>query len=271
MGNIRYTFEKPTHGSQKWLDARWKDEEGLTRISASVAAAVHGQHLYTSQADLAVELLSDSAPEPKPTNPAMDRGNRLEPTLIKWYADMEKIEVSTPDVMYAFATEDNKVRLVATLDGITPEGIPVEIKSTNKMWTGKLPSAWYWQGVQQAICVGSDRVEWGVFDSNLEFHKYIQFVSSDEMQIHIDACRAFLSAIDYGVMPDWVELSYEHLEKMHPTSEKSSVELPADTANALLLELDEARAMKSLAVDREDDAKKALRRLRGKYVFKLFV
>ena len=135
MPDIRYTFPKPTHGSQEWLNVRWKDEDGLSRISASVAAALHGQHPYTSMADLAVELLSPEPPTPSETNAAMDRGNRLEPVLVQWFADLEKVEVKTPEEMYAFESEDGKLRLIATLDGITPDGIPVEIKTSNKIKT----------------------------------------------------------------------------------------------------------------------------------------
>jgi len=76
-----YTIDKPKHGSQDWLNARWRNDEGLARISASVAAAVYDKHNYTTGGDLAVELLAERAPEPKEQNAAMDRGNRLEPFI----------------------------------------------------------------------------------------------------------------------------------------------------------------------------------------------
>ena len=226
MGDYYYTIEKPKHGSQDWLNVRWKDEDGLARISASVAAAVHGTHPYTSRADLCVELLAKTPPTPKPTNSAMDRGNRFEPVLLSWYADMEQIEVRTPDLMYAFATEDNAVRLIATLDGITPDGIPVEVKTSKKIWNGQLPDMWYWQGVQQAICTNTNKIEWVIFDSNLEFHRHTQVVTSDEKQKHIQACRDFLSAIDNDDMPEDILIDYHHAEQLNPKSEAKQVELP---------------------------------------------
>ena len=48
------TIPKPTHGSQDWLNLRWANEKGEKRITASVAAAIHGEHKYTTPADLAV-------------------------------------------------------------------------------------------------------------------------------------------------------------------------------------------------------------------------
>jgi hypothetical protein len=97
---MRYQITKPEHGSEKWLAVRWADENGLTRISASVASAIHNENKYTSAADLAMELLADTPPTPQPTNSAMDRGNYMEPVLIKWTADVEGINLITPDVMY---------------------------------------------------------------------------------------------------------------------------------------------------------------------------
>lgn len=252
MNGYRYTFNKPTHGSQDWLSARWKDDDGFARITASVASAVHGQNPYMTTADLAIELLAESAPVPQKANAAMERGNRMEPMLLEWFADMEKIEVKTPEILYAFNTDDNSVRLLATLDGITPEGIPVEIKTSNKMFTGELPPAWYWQGVHQAICADSSVVEWGIFAS-MEFHRHTQHVTSDEKQTHINACREFLSHIDQGVVPPNAQMSYENASHLNP-SISSTIELSENFYDVLEL-LETARKMKSEASTMEEEAK----------------
>jgi hypothetical protein len=84
----RYTISKPTHGSQDWLNARWQNEDGEKRVTASVAAAVHGEHKYTTMADLAVELLAKQPPEPKEANDAMRRGTILEGPLMKWAGEI---------------------------------------------------------------------------------------------------------------------------------------------------------------------------------------
>jgi predicted phage-related endonuclease len=256
MDGFRYTVEKPEHGSQEWLTARWKDEEGFSRITASVASAVHGQNPYMTTADLAIELLSETPPAPKKANAAMERGNRFEPTLLKWYADMEGVEVLSPEILYAFNTDDNSVRLLATLDGITPDGIPVEIKTSNKMWTGQLSNMWYWQGIHQAICADSDRVEWGILDSSLEFHRYTQIVTSDEKQNHIQACREFLGYIDQGVVPPNAQMSYENASALNPAS-SATKELP-QSFNEVLEQLETARKMKAEATSMEEEAKTAI-------------
>ena len=256
MSGFRYTVPKPEHGSQEWLTARWKDEDGLPRITASVASAVHGQNPYMTTADLAIELLAETAPAPKKANAAMERGNRLEPVLIKWYADIENVEVSSPEILYAFNTDDNAVRLLATLDGITPDGIPVEIKTSNKMWTGQLTDMWYWQGVHQAICADSDRVEWGILDSSLEYHRHTQIVTSDEKQKHIEACRHFLGYIDQGVVPPDAQMNYENASDLNP-SKSDTKDLPESFVE-VLDKLETARKMKSEAASMEEEAKTAI-------------
>lgn len=226
-----YTIPKPSHGSEEWLRVRWSDDNGNKRISASVAAAVHGEGKYTSAADLASELLADNPPAPKPPTQDMERGNRMEPMLIQWAADMEGITLTTPDVMYVY--EDGPCRMIATLDAIDHNGIPYEVKSTRKRWDGELPRHWHWQGVQQAICAGASSVEWIIFDGDMDLIRHTQFVSSDDMQLHKTRVAEFLSAIDDGNLPDMVTLEYSMVEKMYPQSEPKTVELTRDQANVV--------------------------------------
>lgn len=229
------TIPKPEHGTAEWLEARWKNEAGETQITASVAGVVHGAHPFVSATDLAIELLSKTAPEPKPTNDAMERGNRLEPTLIKWTADRMNLKLVTPEVLYCYY--EDGVRLMATLDATSlddPGFVRVfEVKTTKKRWDGKLPDYWYWQGVQQAICANVFSIDWAIFDSDLELHHYVQKVSSDEKEEHIQACRKFLSAIDLGMMPDGAEYEYRHMSARFPEGTDSTVELSPDLLDGL--------------------------------------
>ena len=251
MQNIS-TIIKPLHGSPEWLRVRWKNENNEARISASIAAVIHDEHQYKNVADLAMELLSSEPPTPIETNDAMERGNRLEPTLVNWIADLENTTVTTPDIMYTYDAPG--VRLIATLDGITADNIPVEVKTTKKIWTGVLNRGWYWQGVQQAICAGSDTIIWGILDGNLEFHKYVQTVSSDEKGIHIEACREFLLAIDKGEIPRNATLNYSHIESMYPVQDQNIVEFTEDQA-LLIKDLIEVRDAKKMLDDQEDALK----------------
>ncbi len=78
------TEPKHPHGSVDWLRQRWITPNGERRLAASDCAAIYEVHPYKSRADLAAELMSDSAPQPAEQSEAMERGNRLEPTLIAW-------------------------------------------------------------------------------------------------------------------------------------------------------------------------------------------
>ena len=228
---------KPVHGSQAWLEARWRNENGEARIAASACAAVHGQHPFISIADLANELLSDTPPEPKEANSAMLRGTTLEAPIREWAARLLGHPLTEPDTLYCW--DEPGVRLIATIDSMSADGRVFEQKTTNKMWRGELPDYWYWQGVQQAICTGVPEITWIIFDSTLDLHFHIHAVSSDEKQAHIEACRKFLAAVDMGIMPDDAVLEYRHLQDRYPQSEPSKeVELPVSalaTIERLLL------------------------------------
>ena len=249
---MRYTISKPQHGSKEWLEVRWRDHNGLSRIAASSAAAVHGEHEYMTPGDLAVELLAEEAPQPKPANAAMERGNRLEPVLIQWTSDLEEIVLLTPDIMYCF--ENGDARMIATLDAISSDGIPFEIKTTKKRWDGTLPRQWYWQGVQQSICAGTNKIEWRIFDSNLELHQYTQVITSDEQQIHISAVDEFLNLIEQGLVPEVAKLSYDNVSDLYNKPSGVQTILPEGTLH-LIEQLDKVKEAKKHLEDAESELK----------------
>lgn len=230
-----FSTSKPEHGSAEWLKARWKNSRGEPQITASVAATVHNAHPWKSMADLATELLANEPPQPEAPNSAMERGNRLEPTLIKWAADRLGIKLYSPDKMFGY--EEDGVRLLSTLDACNldePEYRRVfEVKTTKKRWDGQLPEYWYWQGVHQAICANIWSIDWVIFDSDLELHIFVQKVSSDEKQKHIDACRKFLAAIDLGMMPEGAEYEYRHVTARFPEGNDTTVVLSPDLLDSL--------------------------------------
>ena len=223
---------KPTHGSQEWLNVRWRNENGEARIAASACAAVHGEHAFVTPADLATELLAENPPEPKAPNSAMLRGTTLEAPIRDWAAQLLGHPLSEPDVLFAY--DEPGVRLIATIDSMSADGRVFEQKTTNKIWRGELPDYWYWQGVQQAICTGVPEITWVIFDSTLDLHFHIQAVSSDEKQAHIDACRKFLACIDMGMMPDDAVLEYRHVQDIHSNAQPSKeIELPMSALDTL--------------------------------------
>jgi predicted phage-related endonuclease len=254
---------KPTHGSQEWLNARWKNENGEARIAASACAAVHGQHPFVTIADLATELLAENPPQPKAPNSAMLRGTTLEAPIRDWAAQLLGHPLREPEILFCY--DEPGVRLIATIDSMSEDGRVFEQKTTNKVWRGKLPDYWYWQGVQQAICTGVSEITWVIFDSTLDLHFHVQGVSSDEKQNHIEACRQFLASIDMGMMPDGAVMEYRHVAERFPEGKEGvdgAVELPQD-ALALLERYQLAKEQKAQAEQMEDLVKAQLCEMLG--------
>jgi hypothetical protein len=248
MQNL-YTIPKPTHGSQDWLNLRWANEKGEKRITASVAAAIHGEHKYTTPADLAVELLAATPPVPKEQNDAMRRGTILEGPLMGWAGEILNETITEPAELYCF--EDSGVRLMSTMDGRSLNGKFYELKTYNKRWTGQLSRTWYWQGVQQAICTGSNEINWIIFDSDLQLQFHTQTVTSDEKQIHIEAARKFLGFIDMGMMPDVADPTYDNAASLYPEGYGNTVVLGHEVY-ASLERLAQAREQKKQAESVEE-------------------
>jgi hypothetical protein len=124
--------------------------------------------------------------------------------------------VIEPDVLHVrgrvMATVD---RLVMRGTAIVPTGMPIEIK--NPGHRVREPEV-HWLDQCQAIMwvVDVDEMELVWFDSSMDLH---------ERRIHRDpefgpelAHRAemFMAAIDMGIAPDWVTLSYDNLAAIHP-------------------------------------------------------
>jgi hypothetical protein len=223
---------KPAHGSNEWLAVRWRNENGEARVSASVAAALHGVHPYVSKTDLAVELLAANPPQAKEANSAMKRGTTLEAPIRGWAAELLNVTLSEPEELFCY--DEPGVRLIATLDSQDENNAVYEQKTYNKLWKGELLPYWYWQGVHQAICANVPQVTWIIFDSTLDLHFYVQKVSSDEKQAHIEAVRSFLACIDMGMMPDDAVLEYRHVQEIHANAEPSKeIELPMSALDTL--------------------------------------
>lgn len=217
---------KPEHGSAAWLRARkWRNGEVL--VAASDAAAVHGEHRFKTMAQLAVELLDPADPVPVAPNAAMERGNRLEPVLLRWAEDELQTKVRTPDVMFGYG------RLIATLDGVTSGDAIVECKTTVRRFDGVLPRYWHWQGVQQAICHGGQRVLWVVLDGDLNLTMTEQVVTEDDMLEHLRAVDRFLAAIDMGMMPPEAVPTVEDIARLNPEASPVPAELPPHAVELL--------------------------------------
>jgi hypothetical protein len=238
------TIPKEPHSSQPWLNQRFWNEKLEKRITGSQAAAIHGEHKYTTPADYAVELLADTPPVPKEQNDAMRRGTILEAPLMGWAGEILNETIIEPSELYCY--EEPGVRLLATMDGRSMSGKFYELKTYNKRWTGQLSRTWYWQGVHQAICTGSHEIHWIIFDSDLQLQFHTQTVTSDEKQLHIEAARKFLGFIDMGMMPDIADPTYDNASTLYPEGYGNTVVLGHEVY-ASLERLAQAREQKKQA------------------------
>ena len=265
MALHRYRISKPAHGGQEWLNIRFKDEHGNKRVSASAVAAIYGVHPFVSKDKYAAELLGDKAPSPIPPNPAMERGNRLEPFVMDWASDKLGLKFITPEEMFC-ADSGNGARMVATLDGLwegpaesadggsyTARKV-LEIKTTTREWTGRLPEYWKIQGIQQAICADVNQIIWAVFDPSMILHIHVQHVTQKEMAEHISAVETWLNAIELGITPDGVEWTYETVTTRFSDSTSEVKELPSEAAD-LFTQLRHVRSELASYKELEDSLK----------------
>jgi len=258
------TVIKPEHGSMEWLRLRQRDVTGYPVVSASEAAAVHGEHRFKTKWALAYDKLADE-PEVTETNRAMERGNRLEPVILQWVSDEIGERVVTPEVMYTVTS--GGASLIATLDGIVGEQdnpkLVVEIKTYNRQWDetadidgyGPLPAYWYWQGVHQAACTGVKEILWGIFDSTLDLHLYTQKIDEGVVGKHIGRVSNFCRTVASGVIPNEWEHTYDDIAKTLPVDEEARA---IDDYEALLSQLRAVQAEKKEITAREDELKAEL-------------
>lgn len=255
----RYRIPKQEHGSQEWLNDRFRDKDGNKRVSASAVAAIYGLHPFVPMEKYAAELLGDTPPKPIPPNPAMERGNRLEPFVLEWACDKLGIKYDTPEEMFACDTKGG-ARMIATLDGFYEHGDErkvLEIKTSTREWTGVLPDYWRLQGIQQAICADVHEVTWAVFDPKMILHLHVQEVTSDEVVEHIAAVEKWLNAIDLGITPSGVRWSYETITTRYQKPTEESVELDR-TASDLIAQLKHVKSELKSYKDLEDKLKAEL-------------
>lgn len=264
MALHRYRIQKPTHGSGDWLNARFWDEKGNKRVSASAAAAIYDLHPFVPRDKFAAELMSDVPPQPVPPNEAMERGNRLEDPIMQWASDRLGVPYFTPDEMFV-AESKGGARMIATLDGFWEEGDVrkvLEIKTTTKAWEGELPDYWRIQGIQQAICADVEEITWAVFDPSLRLYLHTQEVTPAEQAEHISAVESWLTAIDLGMTPAGVKWSYETILTRYSKSEPKTVELAEDVLE-LIEQLRHVKSEAKSYAELEDQLKARICELMG--------
>lgn len=260
MGTL---IRKPAHGSHEWLMLRHRQEDGTPVISASDAAAIHGEHPYKTRTELFFEKLQ-AEPPVTVANDAMERGNRLEPAIREWAASKLGVELVEPEFMYA--TESSGTPLIATLDAAVVDTygyakMVVEIKTVSDWFDGTLPRHWYWQGVQQAICADVHTVIWAVLDSSLTLKFAHQGVSPEEKIEHLEAATDFAYWLRRGEPdPNW-ERTYDEVAMMYPQSVGVPVDITRD--QHVIYRLREVKNEIKLLAEEEERLKAELGYLMG--------
>lgn len=262
-----HTEPKPPHGSAEWLAVRHRDPQGRPRLTASVAAALFGEHEFLAPAELATQMLSETPPE-SAWSEEIERGHEWEPTIIQsWHKrNPGRLVADCEPVMHCHG------RWVANLDALVWESTgpgtfyacPLEIK-TAKGYVPEIKPYWRWQGVAQRWCLNGTpgRVEWAWVDSDFVFKQATQWVTQDDLDRLVAAGEDWLSYIDLDLAPPSVVLSAQQVAQLHPRPEEEPCELPGETLQ-WISRLRTARAAKKDAELLEEQAKEYLAPLLAK-------
>lgn len=254
------TKPKHKHGSQEWLWARFRNDEGKAVFGYSDASALMGVSPYKSRAQLYLEKLT--APVTVEETWPMRKGNLLEPLLVAEMGRHLGVNLLTPEVVYEGG------RWVGSLDAVPADSVKDpefigEIKVTGKYTindANDLPQEWIAQGHIQSKIVGCP-VFFGVFDRQQNF-SVLRMPFDAELADAIDAEAERVGAMVDEQLPlsdeMIADLEAEDIAKMFP-AQKISIELPAEAETYLqLLEL--GRETKAQGEKQEKDAKDFLAR-----------
>lgn len=250
-------IRKPKHGSQAWLELRWRDAAGRCTFGASDAAALLNLSPYTTAGELYYDKITP--PAVQPDNPVFERGNALEPALITWAAGRLGIELSTPDWMY------QRGRFTVSLDAVDNPEQPtliVECKTTTKYAVRSaddLPDEWLAQAAAQRWVTGAP-VMFAVLDKHLSM-SLIELPADEWYGLPdlLAAADKLGELVDSGTAPDDATLSWldaQQLAQLFP-AEGATVELD-DESYQWVIELAQARDDKATAEKREKHAKDTL-------------
>jgi len=208
----RATIPKPTDRLE-WLAAR------RPFYNASAAAVLFDRHPFQSPGDYATVKLTGVEQE---ATKAMRRGVALEDAIATWWASEHSTTVAPVEFMHTAG------RVMATLDRWDQDDdCPVEIKTTNAR---AYEPERHWLDQCQAIMLtcGADECWLVWFDSSMELHEAL---IPEDVQLQaaiLERAERFMAAIDLGIVPDWVELSYRNVATLHPRSHPGAVEMDDD-------------------------------------------
>jgi hypothetical protein len=236
----------------EWLEVR------KPYFNASATAVLFNRHPYLSAGRYATVKLTGKEQD---QTQAMLRGAMLEDGVAAWWALNHDREVA--QVRDLFICE----RIMATLDRFvyqrphqrviaadSADPTPLEVKTTNR-FVGADPEP-YWLDQCQSIllCTDAPQMVLAWMDASLELRACT--VAADvELQAQIvERAEWFMSAIDMGLVPEGVTLSYEDAGDVYPVAEVAKVEVDSEVWHACR-RLAKARGERLAAEKAEDEAK----------------
>lgn len=237
------TIDRPAERPD-WLALRHK------YANASDAAAYVGKHPFKTLADIAVEKLSAEPPAEIVGNRAIDRGNRLEPVVADWWAEEHGVSIYEPKVLYVCG------RMMATLDRaiVGNDTDALEIKTTAKETDGVL-DYWWWQAQAQMLCADRQRIHFAVLDASMDLCSYTVERDDEAIAALVAAVEQAWEFLSIGMVPEGVELTYDHVKALHPEAEEKAVPV-ADEEFSVVVRWAQLRAER-LAIEKAEDAAKA--------------
>jgi predicted phage-related endonuclease len=239
---VRRRLPRPADRAE-WLAAR------LDYFNASDAAALFGEHEFTTLGDIATRKLTRDVTESGTA--ATRRGTHLEAAIAGWWEEDHGVVTYEPSDLYMCGD------VMATLDrritGVDDELI--EIKTTARRILDPLPS-WWWQCQAQLYATGFARAHLVVLDSTLDLQTFLLEGDTAAQAELAERASKFMEFVRRGEVPPEVDLTYEHRSRLTPQDDGSVITFD-DDGRALVARLAAARRLRK-AADEEEERAKAL-------------
>lgn len=205
----RSTLPKPVDRAE-WLEVR------RPYFNASATAVLFDRHPFMTPGDYATVKLTGVEQEP---TAAMRRGVALEDAVATWWGLEHACAVGEVDDLYIGGN------IMATVDRwALDDDCPIEIKTTS-LRAHEPERHWLDQCQAIMLCTGASECWLVWLDSSMSLHETL-ITEDPELQAAIaERAERFMAAIELGIVPDWIELSYQNVATLHPHSKPAGVEL----------------------------------------------
>lgn len=166
------TLPQPAQRTPEWY--KLKDDS----IGASESATVFGDNPYQTKNFMILKKCGYSEAQFK-TSIHCQHGIKYEPIIQKIYCDKKKTRI----IEFGSITHPTMSMVSASPDGITPEGVMIEIKAPLSREITGIPPKYYWYQMQQQLQVcGLDRVDFieCKISEYLNYNEFRNDVGEDE-------------------------------------------------------------------------------------------